>query len=57
MVILQQTYLEFINSLNLDQDQINAMIKNTTINRKFFSVKIQGEWFHGLRERNQIKDA
>ena len=56
MVITQQTYLEFINLLNPDQGDLKQMIKNITINRKFFSVKYNNEWFHGLRERNQIKD-
>lgn len=56
MVITKQTYLEFINQINPEQDQMKQMIKNTTINRQFFSVKINGQEWHGFRNRNQIKE-
>ena len=52
----QIDYYEFIHLLNPKQTSARMMIKNTSRDREFWSVEINGEWWHCLRERNQIKD-
>jgi len=54
MQIIQQTYIEFLNTINPEVEHSSKMMENTSKNRRFFSVKTRQGWFHGLRSK---KDA
>jgi len=55
MEIKQQTYIEFVNSINMEQASMLELIKYVSQDRPFYSVKLNGEWYHGLRSREDCR--